>query len=185
MHRKVRRFRFYAKREDLQAILEEFQSKFDVYYVPTYSDEGPVFFKDAVGLPDLGTNFFGSHKGNKQILAFSGTIACSWKEYRWSDHEKGGIRYTSLCDENIERIDIDLNGVYQEKAIFPTEIATLHYDNAAVKKLFDGLKIIVRRQSVKTVNGCFICKGAYEDKEIYRFCTIDIKSPEEYDLKVE
>ena len=185
MHRKVRRFRFYAKREDLQAILEEFQSKFDVYYVPTYSDEGPVFFKDAVGLPDLGTNFFGSHKGNKQILAFSGTIACSWKEYRWRDHEKGGIRYTSLCDENIERIDIDLNGVYQEKAIFPTEIATLHYDNAAAKKLFDGLKIIVRRQSVKTVNGCFICKGAYEDKEIYRFCTIDIKSPEEYDLKVE
>ena len=50
---KVRRFRFYAKREDLQAILEEFQSKFDVYYVPTYSDEGPVFFKDAAHLPDL------------------------------------------------------------------------------------------------------------------------------------
>ena len=41
----------------------------------------------------------------------------------------------------------------------------MHYDNAAAKKLFDGLKKIVRRQSVKTVNGCFICKGAYEDKE--------------------
>ena len=53
MHRKVRRFRFYAKREDLQAILEEFQSKFDVYYVPTYSDEGPVFFKDAASLQIL------------------------------------------------------------------------------------------------------------------------------------
>ena len=65
---KVRRFRFYAQREDLQAILEEFQ-------------------------------------GNRQILAFSGTTACSWKEYRWRDHEKEGIRYTSLCDENIERID--------------------------------------------------------------------------------
>ncbi len=105
MHMKVRRFRFYAKREDLQAILEEFQSKLDVYYVPTYSDEGPVFFKDAASLPDLGTNFFGSHQGNRQILAFSGTTACSWKEYRWRDHEKEGIRYTSLCDENIERID--------------------------------------------------------------------------------
>ena len=102
---KVRRFRFYAKREDLQAILEEFQNKFDVYYVPTYSDEVPVFFKDAAHLPDLGTNFFGSHQGNKQILAFSGTTACSWKEYRWKDHGKGGIRYTSLCDENIERIE--------------------------------------------------------------------------------
>ncbi len=61
----------------------------------------------------------------------------------------------------------------------------MHYDNAAAKKLFDGLKKIVGRQSVKTVNGCFICKGAYEDKETYRFCTINIKSPEEYDLKVE
>ncbi len=132
---KVRRFRFYAKREDLQAILEEFQSKLDVYYVPTYSDEGPVFFKDAASLPDLGTNFFGSHQGNKQILAFSGTTACSWKEYRWSDHEKGGIRYTSLCDENIERIDIDLNGVYREEAIFPTEIAMMHYDNETAKEL--------------------------------------------------
>ena len=182
---KVRRFRFYAKREDLQAILEEFQSKLDVYYVPTYSDEGPVFFKDAASLPDLGTNFFGSHQGNKQILAFSGTTACSWKEYRWRDHEKEGIRYTSLCDENIERIDIDLNGVYREEAIFPTEIATMHYDNETAKELFDALKKIVRRQSVKTVNGCFICKRAYKDKETYRFCTINIKSPEEYDLKVE
>ena len=145
---KVRRFRFYAQREDLQAILEEFQ-------------------------------------GNRQILAFSGTTACSWKEYRWRDHEKEGIRYTSLCDENIERIDIDLNGVYREEAIFPTEIATMHYDNETAKELFDGLKKIVRRQSVKTVNGSFICKEAYKDKKTYRFCTIDIKSPEEYDLKVE
>ncbi len=182
---KVRRFRFYAKREDLQVILEEFQNKFDVYYVPTYSDEGPVFFKDAAGLPDLGTNFFGSHQGNKQILAFLGTTACSWKEYRWSGHEKGGIRHTSLCDENIERVDIDLNGVYREEAIFPTGIATMHYDNEVAKGMFGGLKKIVRRQSVKTVNGCFICEGAYKDKEKYRFCTINIKSPEEYDLKVE
>ncbi len=182
---KVRRFRFYAKREDLQAILEEFQSKFDVYYVPTYSDEGSVFFKDAAHLPDLGTNFFGSHQGNKQILAFLETTACSWKKYRWSDREKGGIRYTSLCDENIERVDIDLNGVYREGAIFPTEIATIHYDNETAKKLFDGLKRIVCRQSVKTVNGYAICKRAYEAKGKYRFCTIDIKSPEEYDLKVE
>ena len=75
--------------------------------------------------------------------------------------------------------------MYQEEAIFPTEIATMHYDNETAKELFDGLKKIVHRQSVKTVNGCFICKRAYKDKETYRFCTIDIKSPEEYDLKVE
>ena len=37
-----------------------------------------------------------------------------------------------------------LNGVYQEEAIFPTEIATMHYDNETAKELFDGLKKNVR-----------------------------------------
>ena len=116
---KTRRFHVYAGREDLQGILKEFQETFDVYYVPTYSDDGPVSFRDAGSLEGLGTNFSGSHLGNQS------------------------------------------------------------------KKLYDGLKRIVRRQSVKTVNGYFICKRAYENRGNYRFCTIDIKSPEEYDLKVE
>ncbi len=182
---KIRRFRVYAEREDLQDILKEFQSMFDVYYVPTYSDAGPVSFQDAASLADLGINFYGSHIGNKQVLAFFKTTTCFWREYKWSDHEKSGIRHTSLCDTNIERIEIDLNGVYQGKAIFPTEISTMYYDNETAKKLYGGLKKIVRRQSVKTVNGYFIGAKAYENRVNYRFCTIDIKSPEEYDLKVE
>ena len=65
-----------------------------------------------------------------------------------------------------------------------TNFSGSHLGNQS-KKLYDGLKRIVRRQSVKTVNGYFICKRAYENRGNYRFCTIDIKSPEEYDLKVE
>ena len=32
------------------------------------------------------------------------------------------------------------------KAIFPTQIAAMHYENETVKRLYDGLKRIVRRQ---------------------------------------
>ncbi len=185
MHMKKRSFCVYAEREDLQRIWKEFQSMFDVYYVPTYSDAGPVSFQDASSLADLGVNFYGSHIGNKQVLTFLKTTTCFWRKYRWSDHGKSGIRHSSLCDTNIERIEIDLNGVYQSYAIFPTEISAMFYDNETAKKLYNGLKKIVRKQSVKTVNGYFICAKAYENRENYRFCTIDIKSPEEYDLRPE
>lgn len=184
-HMKIRRFRVYAEREDLQELFQEFQKMFDIYYVPTYSDEGPVSFQDVAALADLGVNFHGSHLGNRQILAFLKSTSCSWKEYRWSDQEKGGIRHTSLCEANVERIDIDLNGIYREKAIFPTEISTMYYDNETAKRLYDGLRKIARRQSARTVDGYFICKRAYGNRESYRFCTIDIKSPKEYDLRVD
>ena len=67
---KTRRFHVYAGQEDLQDILKEFQEKFDVYYVPAYSDKGPVSFRDATSLEGLGTNVSGSHLGNRQLLAF-------------------------------------------------------------------------------------------------------------------
>ncbi|MCI8693299.1 MAG: hypothetical protein HFH91_11275 [Lachnospiraceae bacterium] len=73
---------------DLQGILKEFQETFDVYYVPTYSDDGAASFRGAGSLEGLGTNFSGSHLGNRQVLAFMNTIVCLWREYRWSDHLK-------------------------------------------------------------------------------------------------
>ena len=42
----------------------------------------------------------------------------------------------------------------------------------------------VRISPIKTVNGAYICPKAYEHRARYRFCTINIKSPPEYDLDV-
>lgn len=182
---KTRSFRVYAEQENLQNIFTEFQSGSAVYYVPAYSEQGTFSFSDVTSLKELGVNFSGSHIGNMQILAFYKTTKCLWRQIEWSCCGQSGIRHTSLCDGNTERIDIDLNGIYKENAIFPTEISTIHYDDEISKKLYNELRKIVRRYTVKTVNGYYICSKVYENKEKYRFCTIDIKSPIEYDLKVE
>ncbi len=85
---------------------------------------------------------------------------------------------------NLAYICVDLNGLYNANAIFPTEVNTMHYDDEAAKRMYDELKKIFRRQAAKIVNGAYICHKAYEHRADYRFCTIDIKSPPEYDLEV-
>lgn len=182
---KIRRFRAYGEREDLQAIFEEFQNKLGIYYVPTYSDIGEIIYQSITDIKEVGINFHGSHIGNMQMLIFLENTKCHWRTYQYkNDAEHEITRYTVLDAGNSGYICIDLNGIYNENAIFPTTISSMHYDNDSVKRMFDELKKIFRKQAIKTVNGAYICPKAYEHRARYRFCTINIKSPPEYDLDV-
>lgn len=183
---KKRSFRVYAVEEDLQEIFKEYQNTLSLYYVPTYSDTDENNFKDISEIENLGINFFGSHIGNMQILVFPSSKECVWRSVQCKGNGGQTItRYSTLDVGNLEYIEIDLNGIYQEQAIFPSTISTMFYDNKVTKKLYDELKQIVRKKAIKIINGFYICKQAYAFKEKYRFCTIDIKSPQEYDLKIE
>lgn len=183
---KNRRFRAYGEKEDLQSVFGEFQKKLGIYYVPTYSDTGKVIYRSITEIKDVGINCHGSHIGNMQILVFLEEIKCQWRTYQFKNDAAEEItRYTALGSENSGYICVDFNGIYNENAIFPTEVSTMHYDDETVKRMYDELKKIFRKQAVKTVNGAYICPKAYEHKGKYRFCTIDIKSPPEYDLEVE
>ena len=182
---KTRRFRVYGEKEDLQSIFEEFQSRLGVYYVPTYSDAGEICYHSISEIENVGVNFHGSHIGNKQMLIFLKDTECQWKVYSCKgDNGQRITRYTALDAGNLEYICVDLNGLYNENTIFPTEISTMYYDNETAKRIYDELKKIFRKRAAKTVNGAYICPKAYEHKADYRFCTIDIKSPPEYDLDV-
>ena len=183
---KTRRFRAFAEKEDLQNIFQDFQEKSDIYYVPAYSDTGRVSYNSIMDIENLGVIFHGSHQGNMQILIFLKNTVCLWRTYQCrSDNGQEITRYSALDAGNSAFIFADYNGVYRENAIFPTEISTMNYENATAKRLYDELKKSFRKQAVKTVNGYYICPKAYEHKERYRFCTIDIQSPPEYDLTVE
>lgn len=183
---KRRSFRAYAEKEDLQDVFTEFQRKLGIYYVPTYSDTGKISYNSIVEIENLGINFFGSHIGNKQMLIFPKPTECLWRTYQYVESNgQEKIRYSSLLAGNTACICVDLNGIYQESSIFPTEIHTINYDDSAAKMLYDEIKKLFKKHSAKTVNGFYICPRAYGHKEKYRFCTIDVKSPPEYDLKVE
>lgn len=181
---KTRSFRFFALKEDLQTILKEFQSGLNVYYVPTYSDVGPISFDDVTTIENFGVNINGFLSGNMHMLVFLQSTECLWRSYQCKVENKSFIRYSTLNAGNVEYICVNFNGLYQENTIFPTEVSTMYYDNEIAKRLFDEMRRIVRKQAIKTVHGYYICPEVYEQKEKYRFCTIDIKSPKEYDLQI-
>lgn len=183
---KIRRFRAYGEREDLQAVFEEFQNKLEIYYVPTYSDIGKIFYHSIMDIKNAGINFHGSHIGNMQMLIFLKDTKCQWRTYQCERNDGQQItRYSTLSAGNLAYICVDLNGLYNGNAIFPTEASTMYYDDRTAKRMYDELKKIFRKQAAKTINGAYICPKAYEHRENYRFCTIDIKSPPEYNLEVE
>ena len=84
---------------------------------------------------------------------------------------------------NKETIIIDIGGIYENQALFPTEISTIWYENETSKHLYTLLKKSCKKFTHCIQNGYLIGEGAYSKRESYRFCTISIDSPSSYDLK--
>lgn len=84
---------------------------------------------------------------------------------------------------NESSVVINIGGVYEDNALFPTEISTIWYEDAESKELYTMLKKSCKKYTTCTQNGYLIGKNAFSCKMQYRFCTINIDSPPMYDLK--
>ena len=47
---KIRRFRAFAEKKDLQNVFEELQGKWEIYYVPVYSDAGEISYDNIMDI---------------------------------------------------------------------------------------------------------------------------------------
>lgn len=179
-------FRGFAEKEDLQSIFQEFEDTLDVYYAPTYSDAGEQTYDSVTALPNLGLNFNGCHLGQIFLLAFEKSTPCLWRSFLCQP-EPGQqfTRWSCTATGNTACLWVNLNGIHSAGAIFPTEISTMYYEDPGSKKLYLALKKIFRRQAVKVLQGNYIFPRAYEDREKYRFCPMDLASPSKYDIIVE
>lgn len=176
-----RSFRIFATKEDLLAIFLEFQSNMKVHYFECGQSNKLTEAQDITKEEFFRINIHGKHLGNQWLVCPEHVIP----QKRKND---------MLQDENIFFIDqmlnsssviVDIGGIYHEEAIFPTEISTIWYENSESKMLYSELKKICRRHSQCTVEGYMIGKNAFCGKGQYRFCTINIDSPEDYDLRIE
>lgn len=182
----TRSFHAFFDKSDLIRFLTELQRVQKVYYVPTYSDSNSEMFEDLVLLSWLGINTTGDNTtGTRQFLIFPSDVRCARKIIDSHENNQIHTRWMASFDGNSSCVMIQPGGVYQDNVIFPTIISTMCYDDPVSKKLYDKIKRSAAKNSDKTVNGWYIGYSAYEHRNSFRFCPINVHAPLEYDLKVE
>ena len=176
-----RSFKIFATKEDLSVIFSEFQKSIKVHYFKCGRTNELTEMQDITKENLLGVNVHGKHLGDQWLVCPEHVIPQKRKNDLIQDES---IFFIDQMMNSVSVI-VDLGGIYHEEAIFPTEISTIWFENAESKMLYSELKKICRRHSRCTIEGYMIGEKAFCCKRQYRFCTINIDSPEVYDLKME
>ena len=129
----------------------------------------------------LGISTKGNHTNNRWLVCHKDVIPLKRKNNMCQDNS------IFFLDQELNEssVVINIGGIYEDKALFPTEISTIWYENIESKELYTMLKKSCEKYVACTKNGYLIGKDAYLYKNQYRFCTIGIDSPQIYDLKFE
>lgn len=173
----ARSFRVFATKEDLISIFNDFQQNNEIQYFKCGRMDNLVEISDITKEPHFGINTRGNHINNQWLVCLSGTTPIK--------------RKNKFCLDNIFFIDqelnkasivIDIGGLYENQALFPTEISTIWYENEISKDLYTMMKKSCKKYTHSRHNGYLIANDAYSKRKYYRFCTIGIDSPSLYDL---
>lgn len=173
-------FRFFATKEDLEAIFLDFQQSTDVRYYKYGRSSELREVSDITKTASFGMNTSGSHINNQWLICPANIIP--QKRINEAILDKRIFFIDQM--ENYNSIIVDVGGVYKDSALFPTEISTLWYDNEIAKALYNALRKVCQKHT-KTIKGYMVAENAYLNAEQYRFCKISIGSPVEYDFRIE
>lgn len=176
-----RSFRIFATKEDLIRIFLDFQHNIKIHYFKC----GRIY--DLIETANITNGAFlcistkGNHTNNRWLVCHKDVIPLKRKNNMCQDNS------IFFLDQELNEssVVINIGGIYEDKALFPTEISTIWYENIESKELYTMLKKSCEKYVACTKNGYLIGKDAYLYKNQYRFCTIGIDSPQIYDLQFE
>lgn len=171
-----RSFRIFATKEDLIRIFLDFQHNIKIHYFKCGRIYDLIETANITNGAFLGISTKGNHTNcHKDVIPLKRkNNMCQDNSIFFLDQEL-----------NESSVVINIGGIYEDKALFPTEISTIWYENIESKELYTMLKKSCEKYVACTKNGYLIGKDAYLYKNQYRFCTIGIDSPQIYDLKFE
>ena len=132
-------FRIFVTKEDLISIFYDFQQNNNIHYFKCGLMEDLVEISDITKEPHFGINIRGNHINNQWVVCLSDTSPIKRKN-------KFRVDNIFFIDQELNKasVIIDIGGLYENQALFPTEISTIWYENETSKHLYTMLKKIVQ-----------------------------------------
>lgn len=173
-------FRIFATKEDLFSIFFDFQQNVKIHYFKCGRMYDLVEISDITKDTLFGINQKGNLLNSQWLVCCNDTMPLKRKNNMCLDNN------IFFLDQEVNEYSavINIGGVYEDKALFPTEISTIWYEKTESKELYTMLKKSCKKYTACTQHGYLIGKNALLCKEKYRFCTISIDSPQIYDLEL-
>lgn len=175
---------FFMEESEQCELLKGFEKIYDIVYhgsyheciqsepVPLYKRKG-VWYNSVTELKLAPT--MGSHIYKSYLIMHK----CDYESYiiiHKPDH---------IARDGLEGISYSPSGIWQGKYIIHGEF-NVDNNNVKMREQFTKLRKMIREMSAKQVEGYYIGKEAYKNKDKYeRFITIDVGSPKECDVTVD
>ena len=174
---------FFATKEDLHKIIQKVEQTIPLKYVMNHLYESEKFriYHSFEEYEDFGIN----RSGDQSDLFFIFERNCRIVLKQVPQFE-GGIKYSLGQDSNKDSITFWPGGLYQDQFLIMSHIGTISNSPQSLK-IFDIFKKAIKKQCYKHQKGSSVwySEAVEAVSNKYRFITININSPKEYDFVIE
>lgn len=172
---------FFASKTDLELGLSEVESGRQVKYARTglFDDREVQVYMSFSEIVDLGVNRSGNHQ-SESYLVLDQAVELQIREVPQS---KGGVKYAIDQMNNTSSIVFWPGGVYKENFIICGHIATISNESLSLALYKEFSKKLLK--GFKKVGRYYLSPEAFKMKDSFRYITMNINQPTEYDLKLD
>lgn len=141
-------FRIFATKEDLFSIFFDFQQNVKIHYFKCGRMYDLVEISDITKDTLFGINQKGNLLNSQWLVCYNDTIPLKRKNNMCLDNN------IFFLDQEVNESSavINIGGVYEDKALFPTEISTIWYEKTESKELYTMLKKSCKKYTACTHN---------------------------------
>lgn len=174
-----RRILFFATKQDMIDVFLQLNTELNFVKIGNHPKESMLIYSSIEKIPDLGCYKYKSHCMDNYLVANTNT-KINVEEIQLRGGESVKSVYQSF---NMDSIVFSPGGIYhKENCLIHSQIATMSNSNCS-RDLFNALRKSIRKQ-FQCYSGWWIGKEAMGLYGNYRFITIGVGSPTEYDFRI-